>query len=1001
MAVKAKYIKDLPLKENLEGTDSLILQDDEGTKRSTVEAIGGKIAEEANKRVDELENELAQTNAQLSAKAPLTTVVEQGKRIDTIIANANSTDGNSELVDMRVSSDGTVFQTAGEHLRNISGSVLSYKKFHSAQVQFAGDSESKVVLTNPSNDFITMTATNTGSASYQYVYVRLNESIQNMVDNPKLIKILLNPSFTGTFNVAVSGKTNWSSGVVNRQDLFMEKGVSQVIEIDFSDSAIQEWLKDSDKSHGVYIFFIFRGNGTTDFTSGTRTISVGMFDVSTGTNKKVLSELSFNSVLAETANYAKVANYSETANQATRSAHSDEAEHAKNSELSNESVYAHTAYVSINAGVTPVDSSNIIGMVGATIERYESGYYMKKPVGVGTSFWIGLNLHITYDTLEDLDCKFNLNYKFIKGLPLSTCKIIKRSGDWNPNNSPYDIPFDRDINLYQIIMGMNDETLKQHYINSKELWIVYGGQTSTNDALKQQEVEWSIKPMFYSNNSTVVATSLSTNLQEELSQNIKSETISEVVSSISDIPLGVKTIEPQCISGIYLSTEQITATKHRVYKLDTENPANGWLRAYVQVKYDNLLELDKNLRLNIKYVESDTHVKFNNCKILDKKADWNPNNNPIDIFSKMDGDINLYQTIMEKDSLKDVYLNQNELWIVLGYFAGNNVDYTPFTMDCTIEPMFEAPNSMIIASDLNSSALEKVTNVVMEKVGNELQLDGGYITCWGDSLTAGGGWTSTLESLTGMKVYNGGTGGENSQTIMARQGGDVMIVDNLVIPSTTEPVTIATRSGDGGIKTALGNKVTPLLQGGAHVNPCYIGDIKGTLRWTGSNYADQTGVWTFTRSEAGERVVVNRPTAIRTDFDINRNRPRIMIIFIGQNGGYSSVDDLINQHRLMIEHSQATNFIVLGLSSGTASQRADYEKAMRKEFGRRFISLREYLSQYGLEDAGIEPTEQDVQMMNQGQTPQSLLSDSVHYNTQCKTVIGNMIYKKLKDLNMI
>ena len=53
MAVKAKYIKDLPLKENLEGTDSLILQDDEGSKRSTVEAIGGKIAKEANKRVDE------------------------------------------------------------------------------------------------------------------------------------------------------------------------------------------------------------------------------------------------------------------------------------------------------------------------------------------------------------------------------------------------------------------------------------------------------------------------------------------------------------------------------------------------------------------------------------------------------------------------------------------------------------------------------------------------------------------------------------------------------------------------------------------------------------------------------------------------------------------------------------------------------------------------------------------------------------------------------------
>ena len=926
--------------------------------------------------VENFNQEIDKTNAQLSQKAPLTTVVEQGKRIDTIVANANST--NSELVDMRVSSDGTVFQTAGEHLRNVSGSVLSYKKFHSAFAQFAGDAGSNVVLVNPSNDFITMTATNPRGAVYQYVYVQLSESIQNMIDNPKLIKILLNPSFTGTFNVAVGGKTNWSSGVVNRQDLFMEKGISQIIEIDFSDSAIQEWLRDSSKSHGVFIFFIFKGNGPTDFESGTRTISVGMFDINAGTSKKVLSELSFDSILAETANYAKMAKHSETTNK---------------------------AYASINAGVIPIESSNVIGMAGATIEQYELGYYMKKPVGVGTSFWIGLNLHITYETLEDLDCTFNLNYKFIKGLPLSVSRIIKRSGDWNPNNSPYNIPFDEGINLYQIIMGMSDETLKQHYINSKELWIVYGGQASTNDALKQQDVEWSINPMFYSNNSTVVATSLSSDLQEELSQNIKGETVSEIISSIGDIPLGVKTFSADTISTLVLTKEQVTPTKYRLYKVDTETQVSDWLRAYIQIKYDDLADLDTNLRFNLNYVNSDTHVKFNNCKILSRKGDWGPSSNSINILPKINDNINLYDSVMESVAVRDVYLNQNELWIVFGYFTGNNADYTSVTMDCTIEPMFETPNSIIIASDLNSSALEKVTtavtDVVMEKVGNELQLDGGYITCWGDSLTAGGGWTSTLESLTGMKVYNGGTGGETSQTIMARQGGDVMIVDNLVIPSTTEPVTIATRSGDGGIKTALGNKVTPLLQGGAHVNPCYIGDIKGTLRWTGSNYADQAGVWTFTRSEAGERVVVNRPTAIRTDFDINRNRPRIMIIFIGQNGGYADVDDLINQHRLMIEHSQATNFIVLGLSSGTASQRADYEKAMRKEFGRRFISLREYLSQYGLEDAGIEPTEQDVQMMNQGQTPQSLLSDSVHYNAQCKTVIGNMIYKKLKDLNMI
>lgn len=285
-----------------------------------------------------------------------------------------------------------------------------------------------------------------------------------------------------------------------------------------------------------------------------------------------------------------------------------------------------------------------------------------------------------------------------------------------------------------------------------------------------------------------------------------------------------------------------------------------------------------------------------------------------------------------------------------------------------------------------------------------------YITCWGDSLTAGGGWTTTLATLSGLPVYNGGTGGENSQTIMARQGGDVMVVNNITIPATTTPVLIASRSTDGGIKTALGATVTPLLQGGAHVNPCYIGDVLGTLSWTGSSYADMNGTWTFTRSAAGSEVQIKRPTAIRTDFDINRNGS-IQIIFIGQNGGYTSNDDLIRQHRLMIEHSTAKHTIILGLSSGSAASRTDYEAAMKLAFGRYFISLREYLaapiytngvitSCYGLDDAGITPTSADLTAIASGTVPPSLLADAVHYNTACKTVIGNMLYKKMKDLNV-
>lgn len=288
------------------------------------------------------------------------------------------------------------------------------------------------------------------------------------------------------------------------------------------------------------------------------------------------------------------------------------------------------------------------------------------------------------------------------------------------------------------------------------------------------------------------------------------------------------------------------------------------------------------------------------------------------------------------------------------------------------------------------------------------------ITCWGDSLTAQVGWTQKLATLSGIPVYNGGTGGENSKCIMARQGGDVMIVDGITIPATTTPVTIASRASDNGISTQFGNKVMPLLQGGGtHVNPVTIGDITGTLAWTGSDYADQNGTWTFTRATAGEEIIIDRPTAIRTNFDINHNgKNELMIIFMGQNGGWNDSADLIHQHKLMIDHFKGKEYVILGLSSGTATSRADYEAAMKEAFGRRFISLREYLAHpiyengeivscYGLADQNLTPTTDDLEKIAIGQVPASCLVDSVHYTVGTREVVGNMLYKKLCELNIL
>lgn len=296
------------------------------------------------------------------------------------------------------------------------------------------------------------------------------------------------------------------------------------------------------------------------------------------------------------------------------------------------------------------------------------------------------------------------------------------------------------------------------------------------------------------------------------------------------------------------------------------------------------------------------------------------------------------------------------------------------------------------------------------------------IVCWGDSLTARGGWTDTLADLCSGIVYNAGTGGENAKTIMARQGADVMTINHITIPAACEPVTIAVRATDGGILTEAGNRVTPLLQrGDDHVNPVMIGNIEGSLKWTGKNHADMTGTWTFTRSKPGDEIVIDRPTAIRTFYDrMHNNANEIMIIFMGQNGN-ESIESLVNMHRKMIDHFKGKEYIILGLSSGSKKTRENYETAMKNAFGRRFISLREYLatpifddegkivSCYGLADQGLEPGVKEydgptyvaLEEIAAGTVPHQILVDTVHYTSETTTVIGKMLYKKMRELNIL
>ena len=274
------------------------------------------------------------------------------------------------------------------------------------------------------------------------------------------------------------------------------------------------------------------------------------------------------------------------------------------------------------------------------------------------------------------------------------------------------------------------------------------------------------------------------------------------------------------------------------------------------------------------------------------------------------------------------------------------------------------------------------------------------ITCWGDSMTAGAGGGGTtypgvLQSLLTAAGYAGtvanrGVGGENTVTICARAGGNPFIVLPVggVIPATTTAFEITLQSNNGYVPA-------PLMQGASSYTG-RLGSVAGTFSRTFIG-----GVYTyyFTRAVAGAEIVANRPTPLYLDIG-DQGRGDINLIWIGQNG--PNPTRAIQDAKAIIQRLTALDkrFLVISMPGGTNAQDAD-DALWFAEFGRRFIPIRKYMVQYGLADAGITPTSQDTTDMANGTVPTSLRYDAVHWLAPGYTILANVIFQRLKELEWV
>ena len=309
-----------------------------------------------------------------------------------------------------------------------------------------------------------------------------------------------------------------------------------------------------------------------------------------------------------------------------------------------------------------------------------------------------------------------------------------------------------------------------------------------------------------------------------------------------------------------------------------------------------------------------------------------------------------------------------------------------------------------LKSELLSTVIDDKINEVVSNNNNNNN-NNNNIVCWGDSKTEGNqdstgvSYPSHLQTLLARDghlnvVKNNGVGGEYSVEIMQRQGSYPLIVQPFTIPNDTSEVRISINS-----RLKISSKHS--------FNPVFINGVKGTIR---KDWADNTHkTFYFKREVSGDSITVNRPTQIVSSNMIN-DRNDILIIDIGCNGGYSSIDEWIQQIRNMVDYSRCKEYIVIGLainkqySLGTTGENyTTLEDKFIKAFGNRYINLRKYYVEYGLQDAGLVATDGDNEDIANNIPPRSLFvsGDVNHENQHGYKIKAELVFKKLKELLII
>lgn len=262
------------------------------------------------------------------------------------------------------------------------------------------------------------------------------------------------------------------------------------------------------------------------------------------------------------------------------------------------------------------------------------------------------------------------------------------------------------------------------------------------------------------------------------------------------------------------------------------------------------------------------------------------------------------------------------------------------------------------------------------------------IAVFGDSQSSPveGSWDKFAAPLIDQRFVNVARGGDDSTAIGIRFGWvrPLVTVDGGVIPAS------------GSVTLTSAEKIT------TRENRTLIG---GTIAGvSGALHYDSGGQFTFTRSSTGDPVSVPDPVRFVSDFT---TASAVAIVWMGGNdfnsgfmGSTSSVaDHVVHGYQQAVEWGieQARSVIVAGvtnrLSGGPGTQGfaevQEVNRRLRETYPGQFLDVQGYYSEHAIYDAGLTPTQADLDAMAQGAIPPQLfLADGIHLTIAAHEALG-------------